>query len=64
MCLKILSQFLHLLSLPIYLMDQAMHLKTVDGKQTQPITENVEVILVVSLAFVKQTDLELFFSLI
>ena len=41
-----------------------MNLKTVHGEQTHTVTENVQVVLVISLTLVEETDFKLFFALI
>lgn len=45
-------------------MDQTMNLKAVHGEQTHSVTENIEVVLVIGLTLVEQTDFELLFALI
>ena len=41
-----------------------MHLKAVNCKETQSVTENIQVVLIVRLTLVQKADLELFFSLV
>ena len=41
-----------------------MHFQAVYCKETQSVTENIQVILIVRLTLVQKADLELFFSLI
>jgi hypothetical protein len=41
-----------------------MHFETVDSQETQAVTENVEIVLVVSLTLIQETNFELLFPLV
>ena len=64
MSLNVDGQFLLGLNAAVDLMDQTVNLEAVHREQTHAVTENIEIVLVIRLALVEKTDLELLFALI
>jgi hypothetical protein len=60
----IVDQFYHFACLALHLMHHAVDFQGINTQQAHSVAENVQIVLVVSLTLVHQSDLQLFLSLI
>ena len=64
MSLNINRQLFHLIRLGVNLVNKAVDFKTVYGEETQTITEDIQIVLVISLTLIQEPDLQFLLPLI